>query len=92
MAELQADVADRGIVDDRKEPSRIGHDGAIEQRLVVVEQVDQIDVAVEVGRLVTELHVHALQLDIHFFGDVRHEADDTERLLFRLGECRRLVE
>jgi len=40
VAELQASLADGGVVHDRHEPRRIGHDRAVKQRLVMVEQID----------------------------------------------------
>ena len=55
VAELEAGLADRRIVDDGQETGRVRHDGAVEERLVVVEQVHQVDVAVDVGVLVPEL-------------------------------------
>ena len=64
----------------------------IEQRLVVVEQIDQIDVTLEVGGLGAELHPHPVQLDVHALGDVGRQADDAARLLFRFGESGGLVE
>jgi hypothetical protein len=59
MAELEAGFRDGRVVDDREKARRIGHDGPIEERLVMVEQVDEIDVAIEVGVLVAELHHHS---------------------------------
>ena len=92
MAELEAGLADGRVVDDRQKARRVGHDGPIEERLVVVEQIDQVDVAIEVGGLVAELHHDAAQLQVLGLGDVGHQADEAERLLFRLGEGGRLVE
>jgi len=86
VAEFQTGLADRRIINDRQKVRRVGHDRPIEQRLVVVEQINQVDVALEVASLGAELHPHPVQLHIHALGDVRHQADDTERLLFRFGE------
>jgi hypothetical protein len=58
----------------------------------VVEQIDQINVAVEIGALVSELHHHAAQLQILGLGYIGHQANKSERLLLRLGESSRLVE
>jgi hypothetical protein len=40
VAEFEAGLADGGVVHDRQEPRRIGHDRAVEQRLVMVKQID----------------------------------------------------
>ena len=58
VAELQAGLADGRVVHDRQKPRRIGHDRPIEERLVVVEQIDEVDVAIEIGGLMAELHHH----------------------------------
>jgi hypothetical protein len=44
----------------------------------------------EVGSLGVELHPHPVQLHIHALGDVRHQADDTERLLFSVTQINRI--
>ena len=51
MPELQAGLADGRVVDDRQKSRRVRHDGPVEQRFVVVEQIDQVDVAIEVRGL-----------------------------------------
>ena len=86
MTELEARFADGRVVDDRQKPRRIGHDRPIEQRLVMVEQIDKEDVAVEIGGLVTELHHHPPQLQILGLGNVGHQADEPERLLLGLAK------
>ena len=86
VTELEAGFADGRVIDDRQKARRVGHDRPIEERLVMVEQIDQVDVAVEVGGLVTELHHHPAQLQIFGLGDIGHQADDSQSLLFRLGE------
>jgi hypothetical protein len=58
----------------------------------VVEQIDEIDIAIEIRVLLGELHHHALQLHILGLGHVRDKANDSERLLFHLCEGGRLVE
>ena len=44
VAELQAGLADGRVVHDGQEARRVRHQRAVEERLVVVEQVDQVDV------------------------------------------------
>src|SRR4029077_240251 len=51
VPKLQAGFSDGRVVDDGQKPSRIGHDGSIEQRLIVVQQVDQVNVALKISRL-----------------------------------------
>ena len=92
VAELQTGFANRRIINDRQKVRRVGHYRPIEQRLVVLEQIDQIDVTLEVGGLGAELHPHPVQLDVHALGDVGRQADDAARLLFRFGESGGLVE
>ena len=58
----------------------------------MVEQIDEIDVALEIGVLLAELHHHPAQLQLLGLGHVGDEADQAERLPLRLGEGRRLVE
>ena len=72
VAEFQTGLADRRIINDGQKVRRVGHDRPIEQRLIVVEQLYQINIAVEVGRLVAELHPHPVQLHVHALGHVRH--------------------
>lgn len=55
MAELQASLGNRRVVDNRQETSRIRHDQSVKQRFVVVEQVHEVNVATEVGAFVSEL-------------------------------------
>ena len=64
VAELQARLADRRGVDDRQEPRRVGHQHLVEERLVGVEQLDQVDVALQVGGLLAELLQDALDLGL----------------------------
>jgi hypothetical protein len=58
----------------------------------VVEQIDEIDIAIEIRALPGELHHHALQLQSLGLGHVGYKANDSECLLFDLGEGGRLVE
>jgi hypothetical protein len=59
MAELKIGFPDGWVTNDREKACGIRHDGPVEQGLVVVEQVREIDVAIKVSRLVTELHHQA---------------------------------
>jgi hypothetical protein len=60
MAELQTGFADGRVVHNREKARRVRHDGSVEERLVVVEQVHEIDITIEVCVLLAELHHHAL--------------------------------
>jgi hypothetical protein len=64
MSKLQAGFSDCRIIDDRQEACRVGHDGSIEQRLIVIEEVDEVDVTVEIAALVAKLHHNAAELQI----------------------------
>jgi hypothetical protein len=86
VAELETGFPDGRIIDDRQKARRIGHYGPIEERLVVVEQIGQIGVSIKVGVLVAELRHHPAQLQVQSLGDVGHQADNSECLLFRLAE------
>ena len=57
----------------------------------MVEQIDKVDVAIEIGGLVAELHHYSAQLQILCLGDIGHQADDSKRLLFRLGKGGRFI-
>ncbi len=91
VAELQAGLADGRIVDDRQEARRIGHQGPVEQGLVVIEKSDQIDVAVDVAALVPELLQHALELHGLAFDDVGKEPGQAQRLALGFRERGRFV-
>ena len=87
VVELQAGLADGRVVDDRQEAGGIRHQGAVEQRLVLVEQPDQVDVAIEIGGLVSELLKDAPQLHVLVLDDIRQQTSQAQRLA--LGECER---
>src|SRR5262249_48614675 len=70
VTELQAGFTNRRVINDRQEPRRVRHDGPVEERFVVVEQVHQVDVALQVRGLLRELKVHALQLQVLGLYDV----------------------
>lgn len=82
VAEFQAGLADGGVVDDRQEARGIGHQGAIEQRLVVIEEPDQIDVAIDVAGLVPELLQYALELHVLGFDGVGQQPGQLQRFAF----------
>ena len=84
VAEFQAGLADGRIVNDWEKARRVRHHRPVKQRLIMIEQVRQIDVTVEVGGLVTELHHHPPQLKVLAFRGVRNQPDQPEGLLFRL--------
>ena len=92
VAELQAGLADGRVVDDRQEARRIGHRGAVEQGLVVVEQVHEIDVAVEIAGLVPELLQHALELDVLALDHVGQQTGQAQPLALGVRERGRFVE
>jgi len=70
----------------------VRHDGSLEERFVMVEQIDEIDIAIEVRVLLAELHHHASQLQLPRSLLRRVRVDKAECLLFGLGEGGRLVE
>ena len=92
VVELQAGLADGRVIDDRQEAGRIRHQGAVEQRLVLVEQPDQVDVAIEIGGLVSELLKDAPQLHVLVLDDIRQQTSQTQRLALGERERRGLVE
>src|SRR5437773_1364809 len=64
VPELLTRLADRRRVDDRKEARWVGHEHAVEERLVGVLELRQIDVPLEIGRLAVELSERATQLRV----------------------------
>ena len=92
MAEFQAGFADGRVVDDRQEARGIGHQRPVEQRLVVIEQTDQVDVAVDVAGLVPKLLQHALELHVLAFDGIGQEPGQLQRFAFGVRECGRFVE
>ena len=52
----------------------------------MVEQIDQIDVAIDVSVLVTELHHHPAQLQILSLGHIRYQTNDSQGLFLGLRE------
>lgn len=86
MAELEARLADRGGVQDRQKTCGIRHHDLIEERLVGVEQRDQIDVAFEVGRLVPDLLQRPLQLRLRGIDAGGKQAGQSQGLALSLGE------
>jgi hypothetical protein len=92
VAELEARLADGRVVDNREKPRRVRHDGSIEKRFVVVEQLHEVGVAIEVRVLVAELRHDAGKLQVLRLCNVGHEAKQAEGLFLRLGERSRFVE
>src|SRR5713101_4544716 len=92
MAELQACLADSRVVHNREKSCRVRHDGSVEERFVVVQQIDEVDIAIEVRVLLAELHHHASQLQFLGLRYVRYEPNKAECLLFGLGEGGRFIE
>jgi hypothetical protein len=97
VAKLQAHFADRRVIDNRKEPRGVRHDRSVEERLVVIKEVDEIDISVEIGCLVPELLHDPAKLKVLRFRRVRHQSHKAQRLSLVLGEGggfieRRIVE
>ncbi len=92
MTEFHACFADGRVVNNREKARRVRHDRCVEERFVVVEQIHEINITVEIGILLAQLHHHALQLQFWRFRYVGNEAHKAERLLFGLTEGGRLVE
>jgi hypothetical protein len=86
VPKLQTCLTDGWVIYDRRETSGVGPDGAVEECLVVVEQIDQINVAFEVRAFVAELHHHSAQLEVFGLGHIGYQANDAKGLLFTLGK------
>ena len=92
MAELQAGLGDRRVVHDGQETGWVRHQRAVEERLVVVQQLDQVDVALQVRGLVAELLEDAAELEVLRLGRVGDQPHQAEGLALRLGVGGGLVE
>jgi len=92
VAELQACLGDGRVVHDGQEPRRVRHQRAVEERLVVVQQLDQVDVALQVRGLVAELLQDPAELEVLRLGRVRDQPHQAEGLALRLGVGGGLVE
>jgi len=55
VVELQAGLADRGVVYNWEKARRVGHQRVVEERFVDLEKVHQVNVAFQVGSLLIEL-------------------------------------
>ncbi len=64
MTELEAGVGDRGVIDDRHEAGRVAHQRLVEQGFVAIAKTDEIDVALEIARLLVEMAHNALDLTL----------------------------
>jgi hypothetical protein len=73
VAEGEAGIGDRRVIEDRDEPRRVGHDRPIEERLVAVCQPDQIYVALNIAWLRVQLLQHALDLPLEAFHRLRQK-------------------
>ena len=92
VPELETGLADRRVVDDRKKSRRVGHDRAVEKRFVVVEQIDEVDVAIEIGVFVAELLHDPAELEVLRLRHIRNQPDQAQRLTLGLGEGGGLIE
>jgi hypothetical protein len=94
VVELQAGLRNRRVVHDFEEACRVGHQGAIEERLVRVEQIYQVDKAVEVGGLALELQQDTGELSFNRLRYIGNQTNHAERLPFGLrirsilGSCK----
>jgi len=91
VTKLETGFPDGWVVNDGQKARRIGHYSPVEKCFVVVEQIDQVNVAIEVRVLVSELHHYPAQLQVLGFGNIGYQANDSEGLLFGLGKRCRLV-
>ncbi len=92
VAEFQAGLGDGRVVHDGQETRRVRHQRAVEERLVVVHQADQVDVALQVGGLVPELLQDPAELEVLRLGRVRDQPHQAEGLALRFGVGGGLVE
>jgi hypothetical protein len=92
VPELQAGLADRRVVDDRQETRRVGHQHLVEERLGGVEQLDQVDVAFQVGGLLAELLRRAPDLGLLATHRGGQEPGQAQGVALGLGKGGGLVE
>jgi hypothetical protein len=78
LVELQAGFCNRRVVHDLEEAGWVRHQGAIEQRLVRVEQIHQVDEPVEIGSLFFQLQQNAAQLSLNRLRYIGYEANKAE--------------
>src|SRR5262249_55704912 len=74
VTELQTGFADGRVVHDGHESRRVRHDRAVEEGLVDVQQVDQVNIALQVGGLVPELLHHPAKLEVLRLGHIWNQA------------------
>ncbi len=84
MTEFQTRFADGRVIHNREKARRVRHDRCVEERFVVVEQIHKINITVEIGILLAQLHHHALQLQFWRFRYIGNESDKPECLFFYL--------
>ena len=85
MAELQTRLADGRIVHNREKARRVRHYRSIEERFVMVEQIDQVYVALDgLCPSCSSLQHDPLQLDFIGLRYTRNEPNKPECLFFRL--------
>jgi hypothetical protein len=92
VAECEASLCDRGVIDDRHKARRVGHESAIKERLVPVRQADQIDVTLKVGRLRVQVIHHAFELPVNGFHGVWQKPFQPVFAPLFLSECRAFVQ
>ena len=92
VVELQAGLADRRVIHDLEEAGRVRHQGAIEERLVRLEQIHQVNKPLEVGGLVLELQQDTSELSLDRLGHIGNQPDQPQRLPLGLGKAGGFVE
>ena len=91
MAELLTGLSDCRRVHDGHESRRVGHQHAIEERLVGVLELRQVDVALEVSCLAVELRERSFELRVEIVDALGEQTEESEGLALLLAEGRRLV-
>ena len=92
MPEFQASLADRGVVYDRQESHRVGRQHFVEERLIGVEQPDEIDVPFQVRWLRRQLLYDPLDLRFLAIDTRGQEPGQAQHLPLGLRESRGLIE
>ena len=92
VPEFQAGLSHRRVVDDRQKPRRVRHQHLVEKRLIGVQQRDQVDVTLQVRRLLAELPQDAQDLVLLVIDAGRQEPGQAQRVALLFGKGRGLVE